>query len=204
MISTSKISLESKVLISNPSFLLRTSPAVTIPKSKRFCTEISKITPGPGSYNMHSASSTAITFPRTYRNTLEKLSNNPGPGFYRIPDLAPGPRFSISRRISTKSPISPGPGQYDTPHTHRPQSVIFTKSRRKINFASGESPGPGHYLSNSRKFSSTGTFPKAKTERVKLIDSNLGPGYYETGIKHKCKFAISRERRKSPFERPVS
>ena len=188
MISTNRISLESKILTSAPSFFSKGSQAGTIPKSKRFHTQILTVTPGPGTYNM-------------YSETVEKSPETPGPGSYSIPKLASGPKFSISNRAVSKSPISPGPGHYETPCTNRPKSVIFSKSLRKINFANGETPGPGHYTnSSSKQFSVTCTFPRAPMERTKSFLSNLGPGCYEILKKERFRLAISKERRKSPFE----
>ena len=201
--SNIKISLESKFSQSNPNLFLKAAPAITIPKSRRFSTYKTNVTPGPGSYNTLSASSsTAVVFSKTRRNTLEKFGETPGPGYYECLKLHPGPKFSITNRLISKSPISPGPGHYETQLTDRPRSVKFTRSERKIFFLNRDEiiPGPGHYTSNSNKSGPTCTFPRARKIRLKHTYENLGPGCYDVNLKEKFKFAMSKERRKSPFD----
>ncbi|OMJ67780.1 hypothetical protein SteCoe_34979 [Stentor coeruleus] len=111
-----------------------------------------------------------------------------------------GPKFSIcNTRSRSKSPISPGPGQYEVPLTERPRSVIFPKSERKLIRGGSISPGPAHYTSKSKFFTQTCTFPKAPKNPDKK-PTQIGPGCYEILSKSKFRFAFTKERRKSPFE----
>lgn len=192
---TTEISLSKK--ISNPSFLSG-SKMSTIPKSKRFRNFVSE-TPGPGSYNINTASAPSITFPRTKRGQFIRPSETPGPGCYNVPQLKKGPQFTIqTSQKRTTSPISPGPADYEIRLLSRPKSVVFSRTQRKLNTYETDVPGPGHYSSRPSSSNSIVTFPKAN--RVsKAENMEAGPGSYNLISKRVFKFAFTTERRKSPF-----
>ena len=193
---SSDISLTGKII--NPSFFKISSKAVSFTKSIRFRKTIEG-TPGPGYYIPTPTPSQSITFSKTKRDPFIAPSDTPGPGLYNPRKQSKSPSFSIqTTERRTVSPLNPGPGDYENRILSRPKSVIFPRTKRVLLKNESEVPGPGHYTSRPLQRSSSSTFSKAP--RGFNIDMQaLGPGSYNIQSRRVYKFAISTQRRKSPF-----
>lgn len=193
---SSDISLAGKIV--NPNLFKLPSKAVSFTKSIRFRKAIQE-TPGPGYYIHTPTPSQSITFSKTKRDSFIPPSDTPGPGLYNPSKQSKSPSFSIqtSERRSV-SPLNPGPGDYENRILSRPKSVIFPRTKRVLLKYESEVPGPGHYTSRPLQRSSSSTFSKAPRGFNSELNP-LGPGSYNLQSRRVYKFAISTQRRKSPF-----
>lgn len=96
--------------------------------------KIFNIIPGPGQYNnnqiLFKKKNPSVVFGTSKKQSLTPRYG-PGPADYGITRNLRGPRYSFSRekRITQKLEISPGPGQYEIPHT-----IGTARSSQSLNY----------------------------------------------------------------------